>query len=70
MCDDKCVLCIEACPYKALRGIQWDINKHREELIDYQLCNYKRSLYFKKHNRKHSCGLCMAACPLGEKNNL
>lgn len=70
MCDDKCVLCIEACPYKALRGVQWDINKHREELIDYQLCNYKRSLYFKKHNRKHSCGLCMAACPLGEKNNL
>jgi len=65
MCDEKCFICVEACPYGALKGIQWDINKLREELIDYQLCNFKRSLYLQKHNRKNACGICMAACPIG-----
>lgn len=70
MCDDKCFLCVKACPYKALKGIQWDINKLREELIDYQLCNFKRSLNLKNSGKKNSCrkdacGFCMAACPLG-----
>lgn len=65
MCGDECFLCIEACPHEALKGIQWDINKHREELIDYQLCNSKRSLYLEKHNRKNACGFCMVACPRG-----
>lgn len=64
MCDDKCFLCMDACPYEAIKGIQWDINKRREELIDYQLCNSKRSLYLKKYNRKNACGFCMVACPL------
>ncbi|WAG61032.1 epoxyqueuosine reductase [Clostridium estertheticum] len=65
MCDDQCFLCIEACPHKALKGIQWDIYKLREQLIDYQLCNFKRSLFLKKHDRKDACGFCIVACPLG-----
>lgn len=66
MCDDGCFICVKACPHKALKGVQWDIGKLREELIDYHLCNSKRSLYLKKHGRKNACGLCMAACPLAE----
>ena len=65
MCNDKCFLCIDACPHKALTGIQWDISTLREELIDYKLCNFKRSLYLKKHGRKNACGFCMVVCPLG-----
>ncbi|HEY8805165.1 MAG TPA: epoxyqueuosine reductase [Clostridium sp.] len=65
MCDNECSLCIDACPHKVLKGIQWDINKFREELINYQLCNSKRSLYLKNHGRKDACGFCMVACPLG-----
>ena len=64
-CPEQCFACVNACPYKALKGKQWDINTKRSEIIDYQLCNQKRSLYIKLHNRKHSCGFCMASCPRG-----
>lgn len=43
---------------------------YHKELIgisNYKLCNQKRSLYLKTHNRKNSCGLCMVACPIGIK---
>ncbi|MGI6189540.1 MAG: 4Fe-4S double cluster binding domain-containing protein [Caldicoprobacteraceae bacterium] len=64
-CDDECRQCVEACPYNLISGVQWDIGKYRDELIDYHACNTKRSLFIKRHGRKNACGLCMAACPLG-----
>lgn len=64
-CPPGCDLCIRACPYHALTDALWDSGAKRSELIDYQLCNQKRSLYIETHNRKHACGLCMAACPAG-----
>ena len=64
-CPPECNICLNACPHKALTGYQWNIGAKREELIDYKLCNQKRSLYLKTHHRKHSCGLCMVSCPFG-----
>lgn len=64
-CPPACNICINACPYNALTDYQWNIGTKREELINYKLCNKKRSLYLKTHNRKHSCGLCIVSCPLG-----
>ena len=64
-CPKECFACVDACPHKALKGKQWDASTKRDEIIDYQLCNQKRRLYIESHNRKHSCGFCMAACPLG-----
>jgi len=64
-CDAKCQYCVEACPYSFLRGVDWNINKYRDQLIDYHSCNAKRSLYIKKHGRKNACGLCMVSCPFG-----
>lgn len=65
MCKDDCFICVDTCPYNALKGMQWDIHKYRQDLIDYQVCNLKRSQYIKQHGRKNACGLCMVACPLG-----
>ncbi|MFL0198488.1 4Fe-4S double cluster binding domain-containing protein [Clostridium sp. WILCCON 0269] len=62
-CPLECNICVKACPHNALTGSQWNIRTKREELINYKLCNQKRSLYLKIHNRKHSCGLCMVSCP-------
>lgn len=45
-------------------NVKWEIDTLRNDIIDYQLCNQKRSLYIKKHERKNTCGLCMAACPI------
>ena len=64
-CPIECNICVNACPYKLLTGYQWNIDTKREELINYKLCNQKRSLYIQKHHRKHSCGLCMVSCPIG-----
>lgn len=64
-CPPGCDLCVRACPYHALSGNLWNENSSRSELIDYQLCNRKRCLYKIRYGRKDSCGLCMAACPVG-----
>jgi Uncharacterized Fe-S protein len=64
-CSYDCFLCIKSCPYNCITGKQWNIEMQRNELIDYQLCNQKRSEFLKTHDRKNACGLCMAACPVG-----
>ena len=66
-CPDGCVLCVEACPCKALHGVRWDASKQRSELIDYQRCNRMRSSFIPKLGRKHACGRCLAACPFGKQ---
>ncbi|OBR95917.1 MULTISPECIES: epoxyqueuosine reductase [Clostridium] len=64
-CPTECNICVNACPHKALSGYKWNIDTKREKLINYKLCNQKRSLYIKTHHRKHSCGFCMVSCPIG-----
>lgn len=66
-CPDSCCLCVDICPHGALTGAQWNIHTQRRELIDYQLCNQKRSLFIKTHGRKNACGLCLAICPFGQE---
>lgn len=61
----SCTRCVDICPHKALKGMNWDINRHRNELIDYHLCNKKRSAYIEFHGQKNACGLCMVVCPYG-----
>lgn len=61
----SCNRCVDICPHKALKGLNWDINALRNDIIDYHLCNQKRSAYIEKHGRKNACGLCMVVCPFG-----
>lgn len=63
-----CNKCVEICPYKALKGSGWNINALRNDIIDYHLCNQKRSEYIEKHGRKNACGLCMVVCPFGTED--
>jgi epoxyqueuosine reductase QueG len=64
-CPEHCRKCVDICPCKALHNVRWNIDSLRSDIIDYKLCNEKRSLYIKTHGRKNSCGLCMAVCPFG-----
>lgn len=64
-CPGNCRKCVDVCPHKALKDVQWNINSLRSDIIDYRLCNEKRSLYIKTHGRKNACGLCMVVCPFG-----
>ena len=65
-CPDDCVKCVEACPCKALRGVKWDADRQRAEIIDYHRCNRMRSAFIPKLGRKSACGLCLACCPYGD----
>lgn len=66
----SCNRCVDICPHKALKGLNWDINALRNDIIDYHLCNQKRSAYIEKHGRKNACGLCMVVCPFGMGENI
>lgn len=66
----SCRKCVDICPHKALKGLNWDMNVSRNDLIDYHLCNQKRSAYIEKHGRKNACGLCMVVCPFGMEKNI
>jgi len=62
-----CNACVEACPWKLIKGINWTVSSKRDALLDYQLCNKKRSEYLEICGRKHECGHCILACPRGTR---
>ena len=62
-CPSDCRKCVDICPHKALTGATWNIEMQRREIINYQLCNQKRSEFIRLHGRKSAWGLCLAACP-------
>lgn len=66
----SCNRCVDICPHKALNGLNWDINALRNDIIDYHLCNQKRSAFIEKHGRKNACGLCMVVCPFGMEQTI
>lgn len=60
-----CNACVEACPWKLIKGKTWTVSAKRDDLLDYQSCNKKRSEYLEICGRKHECGHCILACPRG-----
>lgn len=64
-CPQGCTACIDACPCGALKGRRWEMGLPRRELIDYHKCNERRSRFIGMLGRKHPCGLCLIACPIG-----
>ena len=62
-----CNFCAEACPWKLINGTHWSPSTKRDDLLDYRLCNKKRSEYLEIRGRKHECGHCILVCPWGTK---
>lgn len=58
----KCSLCVEACPYGAIKGANWRRGDPREKLLDADICNDRRLDFVAEIGRKSSCGLCLQAC--------
>jgi len=64
-CGD-CKICIETCPYGFINNIEWYPGIDRESLFNVFDCYLKRREFKKKIGRKHTCGLCLLACPKGK----
>lgn len=60
----ECMLCVDVCPSRALKGRNWTVNIKREDLMEANLCDEVTS-----HNKEifgeKICGMCMSVCPFG-----
>lgn len=62
----RCRRCQEACPVKAVKGVLWAPDMLREDLIDVRGCQEHRRQRG-HYLQRPMCGLCLAACPLGQR---
>jgi epoxyqueuosine reductase QueG len=66
----NCNICVDVCPAKAANGKLWDINVDREEFFDPWKCRSQCAEFGKIRLGIDAriCGICVAACPIGQKN--
>lgn len=60
----NCMLCVEVCPSKALKGRNWTLNTKREDLMEAGLCHEVTSRNKEIFGEK-ICGMCISVCPFG-----
>jgi epoxyqueuosine reductase len=61
----ECMICVEACPYDCIKGINWYPGMLREDLLDAYVCSSRREAFRSAIGHKHACGLCLLSCPFG-----
>lgn len=60
----NCKKCVNACPGKAIRGINWEINSSRESIYDAFICRETTLKQAEKIGVDNTiCGICIAVCP-------
>jgi epoxyqueuosine reductase QueG len=64
----KCNICVEICPSQAANGKLWDIRMGREEFFDASKCRNQCIEFGRSRLSTDArvCGMCVAACPIGE----
>jgi epoxyqueuosine reductase len=64
-----CNICVEICPAKSANGKLWDISVEREEFYDPWKCRDQCAEFgrTKLSIDARVCGICVAACPKGQK---
>jgi epoxyqueuosine reductase len=61
----NCMECVKICPVQAIKGVNFDMGKSREERFDFKKCQE----YFEEIGLKSKwnvCGLCLYTCPYGK----
>jgi epoxyqueuosine reductase QueG len=61
----ECMICVQACPYDCIKGVNWFPGIPRDNLLDAHTCSSKREAFRSSIGHKHECGLCLLACPFG-----
>jgi epoxyqueuosine reductase len=67
----SCNKCVKLCPAKAANGKLWDITVEREEFFDPWKCRKQCAEFGRLRLGLDAriCGMCVAACPVGQKNS-
>lgn len=65
----ECNECVEKCPAKAASGLSWDVSIDRNEFYNPFKCREFCKMVSKKNIDKDIslCGICVSACPIGQK---
>jgi epoxyqueuosine reductase QueG len=63
----NCTACYEECPAGAIKGVNWTRDMQRSEIIDANACSEHMKNAYKNIGRGSVCGLCIKACPWGNK---
>lgn len=65
----NCTVCVDICPAKAANGKLWDITIDREEFFDPWKCRNQCAEFGKIRLGIDAriCGICVSACPIGQK---
>jgi epoxyqueuosine reductase len=59
----ECRICVEACPARAIRGVDWEEGIQRSDMFDADVCNKYMRDHFMKIGRGSVCGICVNVCP-------
>jgi epoxyqueuosine reductase len=67
-----CNICVDICPAKAANAKLWDITVEREEFFDPHKCRNQCAEFGRSRLGMDAriCGICVAACPVGQKKRL
>jgi epoxyqueuosine reductase len=60
-----CDICVRACPYGYIKGVEWTPGIPREHLFQPFACSQKREAFIPVLGYKHECGYCLLECPVG-----
>jgi epoxyqueuosine reductase QueG len=64
-----CNICVDICPAQAANGLLWDITTEREKFFDAWKCR-EQCVEFGRIRfgfDSRVCGMCVSACPVGQK---
>jgi epoxyqueuosine reductase len=62
-----CMECVNICPVKAIKGVNYKPGEPREVRFDFRICQGYYKEMEKDEKRKPVCGMCLYICPFGKK---
>ena len=62
----ECNICTRLCPAFAIKGVNWDSSKTREDLYDPRACSSHMNNHYYHIGRGSVCGICIKNCPKGK----
>ncbi|MPN26431.1 Epoxyqueuosine reductase [bioreactor metagenome] len=60
----NCMICVNACPASAIKGVSWNETRTRNDMLLPEKCSNYMKNHFKDVGRGAVCGICLKVCPM------